>query len=591
LNRITTLIILICCTAAVSAQSWRRQADSLLTQYRQSNSKAVQVDLLTKASLLYIFQNPDTAFTLSNDAINIAEETKNDTLRAMAYAGVSAVFVIKDSTPGVLEFALKGLDIAERTKLPPAVAASLYRKMGFVYRNANEDRKSIDAFQKALAYSTSENNLHDMCATAINIGQIFGKIKKNDSALYYQQEALKIAKQGNYADIVVRSYINILNLYKGSQQYTKAMQTFTEMEPYLSTDAVTPIVRGLAYTSITDMDLRQPASKHSIAGRYLDSMKQLLKTITPGIENIMHYYQSKALYEFSIQRFDSAAAALERFNQYNSIMDDEILQGHAQDMEAKYQTGKKEQQIKSLAEKSRLRKLLLFVFIGASIVFLAFLLRMWQQNRKIKKQEAKLSYLMKELHHRVKNNLQIVSSLLSLQSLKLEDEGAQRALREGQHRIEAMSLIHRKLYQTDDVSGVNMKEFITELSESLMNAYDYNDNNFLLEVKTEVRQLDADTAIPLGLILNEVITNAFKYAYKNMSHPTLKILLQQQETNLLLQVSDNGKGLNKEAWKKSVSFGKQLIQSLVKQLSGSIQLNVENGTSFIFTVPVKQTLS
>jgi two-component sensor histidine kinase len=251
----------------------------------------------------------------------------------------------------------------------------------------------------------------------------------------------------------------------------------------------------------------------------------------------------------------------------------------------KYETGKKEQQIKFLGEESRLRQLLMIVFIAASVVFLAFLVWTWMQNRKIKKQEAKLSYLMKELHHRVKNNLQIVSSLLSLQSNRLEDETAQKALQEGQYRIEAMSLIHRKLYQTDDVSGVNIRAFMNELSESLMHAYGYNHDRFQLEVESTVQQLDADTAIPLGLILNEVITNAFKYAYKNVSAPSLHIVLTENEHDLQLKISDNGPGLGEEQWKKSFSFGKQLMQSLIKQLKGTMQMNGTNGTTFIFTIP------
>jgi two-component sensor histidine kinase len=194
---------------------------------------------------------------------------------------------------------------------------------------------------------------------------------------------------------------------------------------------------------------------------------------------------------------------------------------------------------------------------------------------------------MKELHHRVKNNLQIVSSLLNLQSAKIEDEQAQKALMEGQHRIEAMSLIHQKLYQTKTSSRVNIKEFIAELSENLLHAYGYSANRFNLQLQITVQELEADIAIPVGLILNEAVTNAFKYAYKNVANPALHISLKEEENKLLLVVADNGTTLTEKAWKQSTSFGRQLMQSLTQQLEGHMELNCDNGSTFIFAIPLK----
>jgi two-component sensor histidine kinase len=518
----------------------------------------------------------------------IAEAGENDTTKVTAYTGLSAVYLIKDNTPLTLDYALKALTIAEKVKMPPDLMASIYRKLGYVYRNQDNDSASIDAFKKSITWSMQSNNLHDISGSSTNLGQLLVKTEQYDSALYYFQKALKIAKQGNFRDMVVRSYINIMNLYDAQKKYAKAFETFYRMEPWLNGPDITPIVKCLAYSNIADLDLRKGNAPKKLAERYLDSMKQLLKTTDPGTENKVDYYLSRALLEFSKQQYDSAATALEQFHFYQNIHDDEIVLGNAQDMAVKYETEKKEQQIKSLAKESRLRKLLLIVFIAASIVFFAFLVWTWMQNRKMKKQEAKLSYLMKELHHRVKNNLQIVSSLLSLQSNRIEDEVAQKALQEGQYRIEAMSLIHRKLYQTDEVSGVNIKAFMHELSESLMHAYGYNHDLFQLEIESSIQQLDADTAIPLGLILNEVITNAFKYAYKNTANPRLNIALSGNEKTMQLKISDNGIGLSEGQWKKSLSFGKQLMQSLIKQLKGTMQVNGEKGTTFTFTIPFKE---
>ena len=578
-------IAVFCFCSSSSSQTWRKNTDSLLLVYSQTENPEKQVEILSKVSLILLFQKPDSALLLSNKAVGIAEAGNNDTAKVTAYTSLSAVYLIKDNSPLTLEYALKALTIAEKTPMPPDLMSSIYRKLGYVYRNQDNDSASIDAFRQAIAWSVKSNNLQDISGASANLGQLFSKVKQYDSALYYHNMALQISKKGNFKDIVVRSYINIINLYDAQEKYKNAFEALHEMEPWLNDADISPIVKGLAYSRIADLDIRKGNDNRKLAGRYLDSMKQLLKMTDPGTENKIDYYLNRTILEFSRQQYDSAAIALEQFHYFKDIHDDEIVQGHAQDLAVKYETGKKEQQIKFLGEESRLRQLLMIVFIAASFVFLAFLVWTWMQNRKIKKQEAKLSYLMKELHHRVKNNLQIVSSLLSLQGNRLEDETAQKALQEGQYRIEAMSLIHRKLYQTDDVSGVNIRAFMNELSESLMHAYGYNHDRFQLEVESTVQQLDADTAIPLGLILNEVITNAFKYAYKNVSAPSLHIVLTENEHDLQLKISDNGPGLGEEQWKKSFSFGKQLMQSLIKQLKGTMQMNGTNGTTFIFTIP------
>ncbi len=256
-------------------------------------------------------------------------------------------------------------------------------------------------------------------------------------------------------------------------------------------------------------------------------------------------------------------------------------------MDARYETGKKDAQIKDLDQQNRLRKKLLFISLSASAIFLALLFWVWQQNKKIKKQEGHLNYLMKELHHRVKNNLQIVSSLLNLQSAKIEDPQAQKALMEGQHRIEAMSLIHQKLYQTKTSSRVNIGEFIAALSENLMYAYGYKTHNFHLQLNISVQELEADMAIPVGLILNEVVTNAFKYAYKEVSEPALHISLLEKAGKLQLTIADNGRELTEKSWRLSASFGRQLILSLTQQLDGTLQLNCDAGAVFTFTFPLK----
>lgn len=197
----------------------------------------------------------------------------------------------------------------------------------------------------------------------------------------------------------------------------------------------------------------------------------------------------------------------------------------------------------------------------------------------------KTKLLMKELHHRVKNNLQIVSSLLSLQSLRIKDTAVVDAIKEGQHRVEAMSLIHQRLYIQDNITQVNIKEFIPDIAESLMLSYGYSYDDFKLELEISEDLMDVDKAIPLSIILNELITNAFKYAYDNIENPSLKISLTKPSQNIELVVADNGKGIALDNWQKKSGYGKELVETFTKQLDGSISLSVNGGTTFKIEFP------
>jgi two-component sensor histidine kinase len=209
------------------------------------------------------------------------------------------------------------------------------------------------------------------------------------------------------------------------------------------------------------------------------------------------------------------------------------------------------------------------------------------QRDELAKQGKSLSLMMKELHHRVKNNLQIVSSLLNLQSLRLTDSEAISAVQESKQRVQAMSLIHQRLYKTDDITRINMKDYINELAGFLAVSYGYGPDNFTLDLNIEDEWTDIDKALPLGLILNELLTNAFKYAFKGIAHPTLTISFKHDDGNIKLAVKDNGTGMQPGQWEsgKNTSFGRQLIKALCGQLRAKEKLEVANGTSFTYTIP------
>ena len=191
--------------------------------------------------------------------------------------------------------------------------------------------------------------------------------------------------------------------------------------------------------------------------------------------------------------------------------------------------------------------------------------------------------LLKEIHHRVKNNLQIISSLLSLQTINTTDINASASLRDTQNRIKSMALIHEKLYRSRDLARIDFKEYVQSLVVSLTRSYTVNPG---VRISIDIGDvaLDIDTAIPCGLIINELISNSLKYAFKGEKSGEIKISLTYEDGLYKLRVSDDGIGLPPEIdFRNTPSLGLQLVVTLTEQLKGSIEHITGKGTMFVIT--------
>jgi two-component sensor histidine kinase len=207
-----------------------------------------------------------------------------------------------------------------------------------------------------------------------------------------------------------------------------------------------------------------------------------------------------------------------------------------------------------------------------------------KKNIVIQKQSVDLEVLMKEIHHRVKNNLQVVSSLLDLQSHTITDSQASAAVKEGKNRVQSMALIHQNLYSEGNIKGIMVKEYISNLVQSLSDSYNITNDNVKVNVNIDDLNLDVDTMIPLGLVLNELVSNAFKYAfpqdavYKENHQGILNILLQEKDEKLHLKVSDNGAGFPAGMDVKSAkSFGLKMIKAFAQKLKATLDIYNNNG--------------
>ena len=301
-------------------------------------------------------------------------------------------------------------------------------------------------------------------------------------------------------------------------------------------------------------------------------------------------------YLISKKRFEEAISTSNEINQIRkeiTLTNNEYI---IQDLEAKHR--KKEQELtiqylnkqnksKDIKVKEQKSKIIIgSIALGLITLLSFFLFQLYQKIRSQKEIIAKSlnekDLLLREIHHRVKNNLQLVSSLLTMQGRSIDDENTIQAINEGKSRVRSMALIHQDLYNRENLTGISVKDYIEKLARELFYTYKISDHRIKLELNIDNIELDIDTVVPLGLIINELITNSFKYAWPNENEGTLKITLKEYNGLTTLSVKDDGIGYVPQNVREE-SFGATLIAALTLQLEGKSNVQIDNGTETIIT--------
>ena len=299
--------------------------------------------------------------------------------------------------------------------------------------------------------------------------------------------------------------------------------------------------------------------------------------------------------------FEAALHHNNRYHQYRDTASSRNLSFIVNDLEAKYRKVQQERQIESLTSekfelgdrlnrRNRLIGTILFLLTIALIsAFTAIRLyrKLKVQNQVISDALEEKETLLKEVHHRVKNNLQIISSLLSLQARGITDAKASEALQESQTRVRSMALIHQNLYQKEEFVAVNVEDYVDNMMDELMRTYAADNKQIEVIKHVESLELDLDTVIPLGLVINELITNTLKYAFKGRDTGKIHIDLHRTDQGLNFKISDDGVGLP-SGWdiSKSKTLGFRLVKSFCRKMEATLDISSLNGTTIEITIPL-----
>jgi two-component sensor histidine kinase len=349
------------------------------------------------------------------------------------------------------------------------------------------------------------------------------------------------------------------------------------------------------------------ANSMVLSGKIYHYSKDYRKAVTlleEGLALAKEYNSPEVLTEASgalsdlyadLKVYEKAYANNKLFHELNdSVMNRENLKRITQlEMQYNFDKEQNETEFQHMQEKlefeSRLRRIrmawIYSVFFG--IVLIAFGIYIYRSYRKSQKANKEKEALLKEIHHRVKNNLQVVSSLLNLQSGTINDDSTRAAVKESQSRVKSMALIHQLLYQSELFTGIDFSKYLDQLMSNLDNMYARPGKDIQYSVVAENVEIDIDMAIPLGLITNELASNAYKYAFEGRDSGKIDIVFSKNKGgNLLFCISDNGNGFPEHYDPKtSNTLGLKLVRLLTKQLEGTLDVLMNNGTEFKLMIP------
>ncbi len=409
-----------------------------------------------------------------------------------------------------------------------------------------------------------------------------------DDARIAIQEQMSHAKQTDDTEQRYTAFLNYGMYFTNTKQYDSAEYSFLEgMRIQKKVGRKRAI--GIIHYNISG--LYNNWKKFSLAFQHADSANRILTELNSTAWQTKNYHALAVAYA-GLERYKEAYEMLTRYVEANGkIMTADNNQKIAE-MQAAYDVDKKDAAITVLNKENELRNSQrnFFIVAAASLLATAMLvfylysqkqksnMLLFEKNGVIEKSLAERETLLKEIHHRVKNNLQIITSLLSLQSKSLVDSAAQGAISESRNRVKSMSLIHEQLYQEDTISGVEMNDYISRLVSSLTSSYGLDTERIEIKIESENILLDVDSAIPLGLIINELVSNSMKYAFPNQRSGAILISLKDTMNELLLMVKDDGVGMDASI-KADQSFGLSMVNSLMRKLKAEISIVSQAGTS------------
>jgi len=516
-------------------------------------------------------------------ALDLADSLESELNRAASLELIGTHQRLLGNKLAALTATLAALQIYEQHTDKEHEIASIYVQLGEHAVIDKDYSQAINYLQKGVELHGQLNNIYQVAVAQINLGEAYRLTRQYDSAIQCFQKALELRKQFKGRHLKQRQIVYayaIGNLGMVSYQLGDLRQALGELQAAIEvlTDLNDMYSMSIYQAEIGRVYERQRefklAEKQFLQAVRLAKKERFKEQIRDVSKLLVSFYESQNNYP----------KALKYQKVYQIYQDSLVNHDNVQQLErlkANYEIEKKETEVKYLVEEKIQQKQISYgLAIGISLLLFLVIGLVWsyynaiKQRDIIKQSEEEKVLLLQELNHRVKNNLQMISSLLNLQARQFKDHPANEALTAGRLRVEALSLIHQKLYQENLHTQIAVQEYISTLVYNLRAVYN---EQIGLKLQIEDIEININVAIPLALIVNELVINSFKYAFVNISRPHLQLELHKHQNYLQLIIADNGVGVETALYKEKQSFGLRLVESLVQQLNGEIKMHTQGG--------------
>jgi two-component sensor histidine kinase len=524
---------------------------------------------------------------------------------------------------GYAFLALKSIDIDEKKR------AMAYLCLGMIYRSTGAKETSLKYLNKSYEFFGPRNYGATKIA-ARHLSELLAETGKPKKALlflsnYVKNHELTPTWTQIYASSFGIIYTELRDYRKAEQEYKHmlSLNKAVEAEVAKNINGNTGTLTGSAgYFTIGKFYIER--KQYLDAKYYLSRSLDNPQYIDAREQSKTRYYLFQA--DSALQNYLPAIRNYQLFQRANDSINSVARNNQIAELSVRFETEQKENDIKQLRSKEKLqdaamerantsRKVILGgaagFFLLALISTLAYRNKQ-KSNRELTQQREEINHkneelqelltekdnflkekdwLLKEVHHRVKNNLQIVMSLLSTQSVFLENNDALQAIQESQNRVQSIALIHQKLYSSDNLASISMPDYVSDLIFHLAEGLDTVNKGINFAQNIELINVDLSQAVPLGLILNEAITNAIKYAFSSEGGQ-ISVSFKRMESNMvLLAVEDNGGGLPQDFDLRSAnSLGMEMMKGLSKQLKGTFEIMNNSGTRIRIIFQLAETL-
>ncbi|MCF6279773.1 MAG: tetratricopeptide repeat protein [Flavobacteriaceae bacterium] len=594
------LLILLFLVSLSSFSQKNTLVDSLQTIVKNSANDSIIMETYNKLRRATYYSNPKESQKFTFKYLEFSKKRKDSFHTAIANFYLGNSYVVQSNYENALNRYLKSADYFE--KRDSSRYSSVLNGIGAAYENSGNDSLSLKYFKKSQIISQSRGDLRRSAIALNNIGNIYKNRGEYQTAKEYMENAVADIETTGKKQYIIPLTINLANAYTDLNDFDKSLKSFkkilTQIDTIKDIYSYAATLRGLGTSNIAKGKnklglgyLKQAYKKYN-SSDFFDERYDMMP-------DLINAYKLNNQYKKGLFLFDEYNAIKDSI--FNTEKDKNLTEALQ-----KYEVEKKDVELKLLkveGEKNEQQKKL-YSFIALAGILIAGLLGFFgYKNRKkntiLDKQKRMLEItldekntLLKEVHHRVKNSFQIVSSLLYLQSENVDDKEAKIAIKEAENRVRSMVLIHQRLYNKDELVGINTQDYFSDLVRDVIESHQFKKEKIQYELKVEPMVLDIETTTPIGLILNELIVNTLKHAFEEVDENSKIIVIFAKEKNeLVLKVIDNGKGFEGEI--KSTSFGITLMKALSKKLKASLNYISEpsKGTKAILNIKKFSILS